>query len=180
MRIEGLDGKGFISEYGGMVTLPMDHMVVHQGKLYLVEYSASVNNAASMNILIKTPAGQELHSAFSVAVGGACTVYLFEGTTVSNDGTPITPVCQNRVYADGISTTFFHTPTITGDGTALINGRLIPGGNSPTTRIGAQARDGAEWLLKPSTNYCLRITNTSGSAAVVNPSMQVYERPVEA
>lgn len=183
MRIEDGRGQPFVSEYGGAVTLPMDHYIVHEGMLYTAEHSASVNNAASMEILIKTGAN-ELHTDMAINAGGAATVYLFEGPTMDVGGEPeaplygteITPVCQNRISAAGIVTTFYHTPTTTADGDALINGRLIPGGTNVQTRVGNSARVNAEWLLAPNTIYLLRITNTSGGAVVINPVIQAYER----
>jgi len=73
-----------------------------------------------------------------------------------------------------------HTPTVTATGTVtLVNGRILPGGNSPTTRVGGGIRSGAERILKPSTKYLMRVNNSSGSTIAVNVVLEWYEEDVE-
>lgn len=72
--------------------------------------------------------------------------------------------------------TLHHTPTVTATGSvALVNGRILPGGNSPQTRVGDGIRQGVEWILAPAAGYLLRVTNTSGAAIACNVALEWYE-----
>lgn len=159
-----------------MVTIPVEHLLVHMGLVYSLDYTASLANGASLNIHIAVPKEYDLHTEFSVLVGGDGLLYMYEEPVLSNNGTLLTPVCQNRDFAVAMGTKFYHTPTVTSVGTALINGRIIPGGSGPQS-VGHIARAGAEWLLGADKSYLVRVTNSSGNTQAYGLSFQVYERP---
>lgn len=149
---------------------------VHGGGLYLGEYSASVADTNSMELLITT--GSKFpHMSFAIAAGGQVTVYFYESTSKTG-GTEITTRNFNRNHSDNNGVTVAHTPSGSGDGVALIDGRLIPGGAgaAPQSRVGGDARSGTELVLKPNTKYLLRVTNTSGGTIDINPVLNYYER----
>ena len=174
-RITDANGVPFLTDDGALVSIPHDHVYVHQGKMWYCEYSASVANAAAMLISITTGT-KEMHIGMSAITGGAATVAFFEGPTISVQGTALTPVNLNRLNAVALTTgvAFKHTPTVTGDGTTLFS-RLTPGGTNPALQIGNQARAGTEWILKKGTTYLMRITNSSGGNAILNPIFEFYE-----
>ena len=99
----------------------------------------------------------------------------YEAPTVAA-GTAVTIYNMKRNSANVPLSTLKHTPTVTDVGAvALINGRILPGGNSPTTRVGGGIRSGAEWILAPNTQYLMRVVNTSGAAIAANVVLEWYE-----
>lgn len=166
--------KSFDYVVNKLVAVDSVHYEVHEGKMYTAEYSASIANGNSVELLI-TVGEDEAHTSFGIAAGGQVTIYLFEGTA-KTAGTAITARNLNRTKSDAhTKVTVTHTPAGAGDGTAIINGRLLPGGASQTTRIGGSARANSEMILRPNTKYLLRVTNTSGSGIDINPTLEYYE-----
>lgn len=159
---------------GALSTIDVVHHEIHEGEYFFTEYSASVNNAASLQIRILTGANG-LHFESDIGVSGQSQLYFYEAPTIS-DGTVLT--VYNRKRTDTTHTTPFqawHTPTVGGVGTTpLIPGRLIPGGTNPGTRIGGTSGQRKEWILKPNTEYLVRITNTSGSAIIISATVEGY------
>lgn len=83
---------------------------------------------------------------------------------------------MKRSSANTPYSTVTHTPTVTATGSVtLVNGRILPGGTSPQTRVGGGIRQGVEWILAPNTKYLLRVTNGSGSTVAVNVGLEWYE-----
>jgi len=150
------------------------HHEVHEGEMFAFERSASISNGANMDIRFKTGA-KRVHTGLSIAAAGQCVVSLYEAATISA-GTPLSIYNMNRTSSNSPLSSAFHTPTVGATGSvALVDGRLIAGGSTVQTRIGGAARIGSEYILKPNTEYLLRITNTSGVAAVINPVFEFYE-----
>jgi hypothetical protein len=171
--IEWYLDKSYDPLSGHLIFLGHTEHEVHKGELFMAEHSDNVANGNSLEMMITTSTSPT-HFAVSVAAGGQVTVYLFEGTA-KTAGTGITPRNFNRTKSDATSVVVAHTPGGAGDGTAIINGRLVPGGATVQTRVGASARSGTELILKASTKYLLRVTNTSGGAIDINPSIVFYD-----
>ena len=170
------------AEGQALVIISEPHAMNHRGKAFHTTHKfTGVADAASVEILIKVGV-DELHmNRFAVSVGsGDIDIFLFEGTTVSGDGTSLGEVCTNREAAATAITTFFHTPTVTGDGTQIAQHWIPPTGtgigNSLTGVAGAE--NGEEWELDASTNYLHRITNNSGSTIDIFVEYLWYETDV--
>lgn len=158
---------------GALATIDTVHHEVHEGEMFYVSHSASVNNASSMDVQILTGAGG-LHMSSAVSVGGACNLYLYEAPSTSG-GSALTSYNKKRDDTTHSSPmTVVHTPSVSGTGTTLINGRLLAGGNTQQSRIGTGVRDGSEWILKPSTKYLIRVTNVSGTAITISVEVEGY------
>lgn len=164
---------------GALLTIETIHHEVHEGEMFHVGYTAaSVANNASVDVLLVTGATVETHASWEVFGGGQVTVYLYEGPTVGegDEGTALTIYNMKRDSANTPEAAAYHTPTVSATGTvALVNGRILPGGTSPTTRVGGGIRSGSEWILAPGTMYLMRITNTSGGTIAVNMGLEWYE-----
>lgn len=151
------------------------HHEVHEGEMYHASYTASVANGASLDLLF-TLASKEAHTVFEVFAGGQVTIYLYENPTTTAAGTAVPAYNMKRSSNNTPGAAVTHTPTVTATGsTALVNGRILPGGTSPQTRVGGGIRQGVEWILAPTAKYLLRVTNTSGSTISVNVALEWYE-----
>lgn len=168
----------FDSTTGATITMDVVHHEVHEGEMFHVSHTVtSAANGANVDVQLTTGA-KEAHTAWEVFAGGQVTVYLYEAPTTSG-GTALTPYNMKRASTETPTAAVVHTPTVTSVGSvALVNGRVLPGGTSSQTRVGGGIRSGAEWILKPSTKYLMRINNSSGSTIAVNVALEWYEETV--
>ncbi len=140
------------------------HAEIHLGYMWRGTHSfTALADNASVDLRLLTGTGL-FHMAASFDVGGAGRVYLYEAPTISA-GTAVAMYNLRRDVATACPLTLTHGPTVTATGSvALVNGYYIPGGASPTTRVGAVLRGGGGdwWLLKGATEHLIRFTNLSG------------------
>lgn len=158
-----------------LLTIDIAHHEVHEGEYYRAGYSASVNNSASVDVLLQT-AAKYCHVVLEANVAGAAQAYFYEAPTVSAAGTAMAEVNLNRPKSATETATMVvtHTPTVPSVGTTpIVNGRYLPGGTGGN-RPGTQARAG-EIILKLNTYYLFRITNISGQSAILNAVLEWYE-----
>jgi hypothetical protein len=125
--------------------------------------SVSLGIGASVTLLLKCPAAsQQFIGAFLDVTASASQngeVRVFEAPTTSADGSARTPECLNRLDTPlPCSVAVSAGPTVTDDGTELERG--IVG-------LSARYETSEPWLLKPGTNYLVRLSNTSGVASTV-------------
>jgi len=158
---------------GGRVTIDFVTALVHVGKVFRISmYDAALADTNSQELLIQV-GDNEIHINVTVSVLGDFEVFLFEGTTVSDDGTPVVPLNLNRTSSLVSAGTFSTSPTITGDGTELAHA-VLPGGQRNQAIENEVGGDG-EVILAPNTIYLLRSTNFSGGASRVSTSIVFYE-----
>lgn len=155
------------------------HANVHAGMFYFGgHYNNAVAAGANLDILIVTGANYELHFVPVVVSGGDAEFRLYEGVTVSANGTAIPPYNAKRSSSNTTDSNHYHTPTVTAVGTQLIPTNFIPGGSGVFGSGGSgggPVRSGTEIDLKVSTNYLLRVTNISGGAQPVEIGYGYYE-----
>lgn len=106
-------------------------------------------------------------SAFGATLGGASLVEVVEAPTTSVDGTPLVPLCRNRLDTPPATTVGVFTNTDATVGTVLTQGNA---------ELGQDFCSGC-LILKPATNYLIRVTNQSG-AALTNGVINVILRPL--
>ena len=158
-----------------LVTIENAMQEIHGGEMFSAEYTASVMNNNSLNLQIKTGATKNAYLTINVAAGGQCVVYFYENPTTTS-GSAVTIHNMNRTSQNITACTVLHSPSVSSIGTtALINGRLVPGGTSAQTRVGGMARLGTEWVLKVDTKYLLRAINVSGGTIMINAVFEFYE-----
>lgn len=152
------------------------HFRIHSGDAFVFEHvDTALGNNGSIDILVSTGAARFLHLVFLATCGGVGRVQMYEGASVSANGTELTPTNRNRSSSNGASFSAYHTPTVDTEGTSLIDA-IIPGGGPSASSSGDTiGGDRAEFILKQSTLYLLRLTNISGSAKAASLSVDVYE-----
>jgi hypothetical protein len=160
---------------GAPYFLDVAHYEIHYGGMFHAEFvDDSVADDGTVDVLLRTGASAD-HAIFEVAVGGQSSVQMFEAPEVGVAGTEISSLNMNRLITRTAETLLYHTPTITATGAITMVDRIIPAGATAQTRVGGQSSKGVEWVLAPSTDYLLRITNTSGGAVPVSVMFEWYE-----
>jgi len=163
-----------------LTTIDGLHRMAHDGMVF--HASGKVTGMINANVdefLVAVPAVTFPHfQRFRITAGrGDIDVQVYEGTTTSADGTPITTQNTNRNSTNTPSTVLTSAPTITDDGTLVHTSWMPPTG----TGTGQSANglvgetNGEEWILKPATKYLVRITNNSGATIDYAYEMLWYE-----
>jgi hypothetical protein len=120
----------------------------------------SLGAGLSVTLLVKCPAASAQFAGAWLDVAASAnqpgTVTVFEAPTTSADGSGRTPRSTNRLDTPpSCPVAVSAAPTVSNDGTALDNGRFALSAPHHSEPV----------LLKPGTNYLVRLTNTSGVAS---------------
>lgn len=164
-------GRTLNSAAGALSVTPIFHQLADDGRLHTLNYSASVADEGTLDILIQ-PADRPLFIFPFVYTGAACSAMLVQNPEIEPDGegTAIVAIGQNRISPVGYTASFYHTPTITDMGEFyLFSGYYLPAG------VRSDLGFGGGWLLIPNYPFILRISNDSGGASDVNITIQFYE-----
>jgi hypothetical protein len=150
---------------GAIQTIDIVHQKIHEGKHYTVTFATTINAAQNADVLIVTPDEPHLHSIAGIFADNSGTVFFYENTVTSNNGTPLNINNNNRNSSNISSANAFHTPTVTNAGDILQGGLL--GGSSPSLKIGGSEAQRFEWELKSNTKNLFRFTANNNSTLVI-------------
>lgn len=102
------------------------------------------------------------------------TISVQEGA-VATGGTPVVTTNRNRQSTVSSKVTLMATPTVSNAGT-LVSSSFIGGvAGNPQSRQGGTASGGNKMVLKPNTQYLLRLTNGSTVANTIRVKMEWIE-----
>ena len=152
------------------VHIPFDHHQVHEGESHEYNYLInSMNSGTSQDFRINVPAGlaattRAPHMTIEIISTLETETYLYEGMTydTGNGGTLQASYNRNRSSANVPGMTIYLTPTAATTGTNIWIG-LTGSGRS----AGTESRAMTEWILKPNTNYLLRITSRAAGDKIL-------------
>lgn len=162
-------------ESGSLIQISQSHTKVHQGLHYDVSKAfLAVASAGTAELLIKVPAALEIHIAYGVMSTAEGRFQLYEGPTITGDGTAVAVIQDNRSSSNTSTVTAFHTPTTSADGT-LIKEVVIPGGSGGTRSGSDLHRKEDAFIFAASTNYLVRFTNDAVGTANVSLEISFYE-----
>ena len=156
-----LDNAADIS--GALITISVEHSKIHQGVGWEVSIeTGNITSGSSYYVLFRTAAGYRPHlrSYEFTATDAPITIRLFESPTTSADGAAATARNRNRNQSDTNGISVFTQPTVTNDGTRLETDYLAAAGNKAGGNAGSFYE---EWVLKPATDYLIKITNGSNN-----------------
>ena len=158
-----------------LVMADVNHQRNHDGRAWVAwkiyPLSAPLAAGASCDIMLASAAGVRVHLGIDAVLAGDGELYLYENAT-STGGTPFTPINRNRNYTTSSDVAMVINPTVTGTGT-LLDAQFLPGG------VGKKAAGGGasslEYVLKPLTNYLVRMTNSNGTDHAGHLALEWYE-----
>ena len=150
-------------------TLPviqLEHYKVHKGKYFTVtEYDGDVDIVAPKVWHVSTPDNTlRAHVIFAISSDTAGLVELWEGPTITNSGTGLTPRNNDRTATDATSFKFWTGPTVTTSGILIQTDRI--GTYKPQTRVGGNLRQYAEFILAQKQSYLLKFTTDADNGKV--------------
>ena len=155
------------------------HQRIHAGQCWDLSAKMSIGTGATALLLGKVGQYGVHFQHFSVqSTDGPIDIELFEAPTTTADGTLQTIRNRNREFADD-SATFgvYLTPTVTVDGDRLfITGVLADAALIFGASTTAEQTQKEEWVLEPSTNYLIKLTNNGSGTAVIYTNFMWYEQ----
>lgn len=159
--------RKFDSYVHAVTVISEPHRLSHDGMVFHASgKQLALANAASAEFAMVVPAGSYPHVQ-RVRLDlerGDIDLLMYEGATLSDNGTPIPTRNVNRNSPNTSLVPIFGAPTITDDGTLFHTHWVPPTGSGVGSSEGIMdvSAFGEEWILAPSTNYMWRITNNSG------------------
>jgi hypothetical protein len=153
--------------------LTYGHAAVHRD--IIINYTNTVVSSALTRYFIKTGNPLSMHVIFRVLADSRCDIKMYEGSTVSADGTAQTAFRLNRESTKDIQAQIFLNPTVSNIGTLIYDGYNGGGGQGSGAFGGSLAHDDAEWIFKQDENYIIEVSD--GSALDHFFEMEWYEVP---
>jgi len=162
-------------------TIEYEHHEIHEGEMFHAhEQISGLADNGTLDLLVVTGSGIEVHAMFEYGSEGAAWFELYEGVLLSGSpggsGTPATAWCMNRYVSGTPASTVFKDPSVVvGDKIDVV---YMPGGEGPKT-AGAGGRGANEWILTGVSgpeNYLARIINVGGAPKDANLAVEFYEK----
>ncbi len=144
-----------------MPTIEIDHFFTHAGATFSCSGNGTIPALGIKYYHIKTGANvvHFIHYDFVSTLANA-DVILFEGPTLTDDGTPMSVYNKNRISSKTPTVQSFADPAISGslEGTELEYDKMVGGKQSG----GATFDEGGyEWVLPPNASYLLKYMNNA-------------------
>lgn len=166
----------FDSAASALKTIETTHNRIHAGVTYSLS-GIQTGIAASTTAYFHWITGaKQIHfRAGEIGCDNApVTVNFYEGSTVSANGTPLTPMNRKRSVVTAATLLAYSGPTVTGNGTLLESAVISP--NGPGQSSGMAALFGQEWILDvASTHYLISVTNNSNQSLSISYNFLWYE-----
>ncbi len=175
--IAGLFGRKVlpitVDHEGHLITIDYEHEKVHSGELFFAKGVLPITASGGTDHYFMFRTGDcQVHARASVTSDIEIEATIFEGATVSADGTPVAAFNANRNSTNTAELTAFAGPTVSALGTQIWQART--GDNRKAT--GVSIAFGYEIIVKPNTVYLWEITNiTNASGKYVDYDFYWYE-----
>lgn len=151
--------------------LDIAHQRIHEGNHYFVHRIVTgINMANPKYFLIIPPPVQsdgsiiEMHLIFEVVTDIGGTLEFFENPTVTNNGTELKIINNNRRSSTTSLAKIFEKPTVTNDGTSLFEERA--GTTTNGAELGEFKRDDEEIILHQTDTYILKFVPLADGANI--------------
>lgn len=160
---------------GAMGTIDQEHLMVHMGNAYKVVDRSTIDDSGGTTphkyYLINVPASVYPHLRYVQVSsdGGPFDVQLSQGPT-DTGGVALTPQNCNRNYTNSAGTVWKRDPSVTLEGT-VIDDILVP---ATKQQGGFNLDTPDENILKPSTEFLIKITNNTSGAGTSNFVMRAF------
>ena len=147
-----------------MNTIELEHEKIHGGYHFFICDEATLGDAATLDFQLVTPnIGKWVHMTFQYESTQEILLQIYEGATVTADGTSITPYNNNRNSGNKTIMGLVQSGgTVVGVGNLIYSQRSGVAGNINQQRGGVGKRE-REIILRQGTTY--RFLFTSGGAA---------------
>lgn len=152
-----------------LVTIDHVHEEIHEGRSYVVTAVVPIPAGTRFQCIITADTLVPHMVMICAVAGNGATITLFEAPTFTG-GTPVIPINRDRRSVNISTATFVHTPTVTLNGTQIMQFYLAAGKDSGSGDHGTD-----EWILKAGTSYLIDILCDAAQPLTFSGRMQWYE-----
>ena len=180
-RSPGDERKRQYDQFAHAVTVIQEqHRLIHDGMFFTTSgKQTGFADATSVEFLISPPAGCFPHIQSMVLNFGRGDIDFeaYEGPTVTDNGTALPTRNVNRNSTNTPALNLYANPTTTDDGVMGFQLWVPPTGTGTGQSANGTAGvgQGSEWILKPETQWLVRLTNNSGSTIDWSYEFSWYE-----
>jgi len=158
--------KDIQGKYNGITIITEDARAIHDGLEFSIGGDGTIAKATSISFLGIT-GDEQVH--FDEVIGqfsqGNVRFTLFEGPTITDNGTPITPTNSNFESTNAAELQTFLNPSVSANGTAKASAFLpLTGGGANVTPSSGGIAGGR--VLKRNTTYLILIENEDVNTGV--------------
>ena len=140
--------------------LGYEHHEIHAGSHYFVAGFTTLDDLDTLDFAMSTPTGSvEMHMRFTFSAVKEAQFYIYENLNSDWDGTPVTPINNNRNSGNSSGATLQSDPTVNAPGTILFSQSLGLVGNALSERGGAFENQEEMVLKTNSTPYLFRFVS---------------------
>ena len=177
VRVTDLDGRmlKLDAATNSLLTIDYEHHEIHSGSHFFLSNYQTVNNGDTVDFQITTgDTTRWIHLTYGYENTQQLILNVYEGATVTTNGTAVAPVNNNR-NSTKVSTIsrFQRNGTVTAAGTLLYSYSSGLAGNATTSRSGSNERSN-ELILKQNTTYRFRFQSL-GNGNIFSYSANWYE-----
>lgn len=149
----------------GLVVVTPTYFKKHLGQYFHISGKTTLNAGATLQFISVIPAGVHTHvgKLRVKTLDGPLDIYLYEGATVSANGTPITPLNVDRTSETVSQHAVYAGPTVTANGTQILYD-LVEAAHKEGG-LGGDTFD--EFILKDNIIYLFSIINNGLVATTV-------------
>lgn len=160
-----------IQNYEGFIsTFDITHYKMHEGRhFFYKEVVAFTGGAADTKYFMFSVDSMEVHAKFLANADQEYDIYIYEGPTVTDNGTPITTINNNRNSSNTPTLLAYANPTATA-GTLIWHGK-VGIGRTGGVAIGL----GYEIIAKSATKYLFKIVKVGSTTGWVDIDFFWYE-----
>lgn len=162
------------AEFDALVTVETEHHEIHEGDHYFYKNFVDFVGGANETVyfMFRTPnTSTRVHSKVSLYASVEFEAYIYEGGTVSADGTPVVTPNNNRDSANTPELTAFAAPTVTTDGTQIWAAKMGTGKNATGVAPGLNY----EMMAKTNTVYLFKLVKKVANSGYMDVDFWWYE-----
>lgn len=160
------------STTNALIGVDYAHHEVHDGSHYFIKKWADITGAATVAyFMFVTPnTTKRIHAKVAIAAEAEFRVEIFEGGTVSANGTALTAINNDRDSASTAGLLAYNAPTVTSDGTQIWD-TVVGSGKNSTISLGLNY----EIIAATDETYLFKITKVAAGTHWIDFDFFWYE-----
>lgn len=177
LNVKLTDGSSSVSILNSSLEIiDHTHAEIHEGNYYTANhFFQAVANNGYADLHMITGSTKIIHLVAVIQSEAKSYVNFYRGTTYTNNGTSVTIFNNNENSTNTAQPDVYYTPTVSATGVLLFQDFVVAStGQNP---LGGRLSSRNEWILKPDTDYLVRVQNVGGSGVTsdITLSFDFYE-----
>jgi hypothetical protein len=181
-QVLATDSEGYVRKLqvdptGRVVNIDIVHDLIHKGLFFTVNHIfRDVPAGQTRYIYHITGTDKALHSQIEAKSVGKWLFESFGNPTISDVGTQLTPITKNTNSTYVIQSLFYHTPTVTDEGSVRVE-EIFGSGTNPNRFTSGSIEERQESIFGSEYGVLVGFTNESTNTQDLTVKISFYETP---